>query len=51
MSIILCAEEVATLVLANRGFESFPVRLGDALNAGTDLLAKDVNPKQVGLPL
>ena len=33
ISIILCTEETTTLVLANPGFESFPVRSGNALSA------------------
>lgn len=34
---------MATLVLAKPGFESFPVRSGNALSAVPDLLVKDVS--------
>lgn len=44
ISVILCTEEMGTLVLENSGFESFPVRSGDALSVGPDLLAKNVSP-------
>ena len=43
LSIILCTEEMATLVLARAGFESFPVHSGDALSAVSDLLMKYVS--------